>query len=45
MPADVGKDIFQRGLCLLSDNEMVVEQQETVIKTIMLVLSEVSMCI
>ena len=31
---DVGMDIFNRGLCLLSDNKMTVEQQESVIKII-----------
>lgn len=30
-PLDVGMDIFQRGLCLPSDNKMTVEQQNTVI--------------
>ena len=29
--ADVGWDIFQRGLCLPSDNKMTTQQQETVI--------------
>ena len=31
---DVGMDIFNRGLCLPSDNKMTVEQQESVIKII-----------
>ena len=33
-PTDVGADIFQRGLCLPSDNKMTVEQQNTVIDVI-----------
>lgn len=33
-PLDVGMDIFQRGLCLPSDNKMTVEQQERIIKVI-----------
>ena len=33
-PLDVGMDIFQRGLCLLSDNKMTTEQQERVIEVI-----------
>ena len=32
--ADVGADIFRRGLCLLSDNKMTVEQQNKVIEII-----------
>lgn len=32
--ADVGMDIFARGLCLPSDNKMTVEQQERVIEVI-----------
>ena len=32
--ADVGADIFRRGLCLPSDNKMTAESQEIVIKTI-----------
>ena len=32
--ADVGMDIFNRGLCLPSDNKMTAEQQEMVITTI-----------
>ena len=31
---DVGADIFQRGVCLPSDNKMTVEQQERVIEVI-----------
>lgn len=31
---DVGADIFERGLCLPSDNKMTAEQQEIIIKTI-----------
>lgn len=31
---DVGMDIFQRGLCLPSDNKMTVEQQERIIEVI-----------
>ena len=31
---DVGADIFQRGLCLPSDNKMTVEEQEKIIKVI-----------
>lgn len=33
-PLDVGMDIFQRGLCLPSDNKMTVEEQEKVIKIV-----------
>lgn len=33
-PLDVGMDIFQRGLCLPSDNKMTMEQQDTVIEII-----------
>lgn len=32
--ADVGMDIFQRGLCLPSDNKMTAEQQDVVIEII-----------
>ena len=32
--ADVGADIFRRGLCLPSDNKMTAEQQETIIEII-----------
>jgi dTDP-4-amino-4,6-dideoxygalactose transaminase len=31
---DVGADIFQRGLCLPSDNKMTAEQQDTIIDVI-----------
>lgn len=31
---DIGMDIFERGLCLPSDNKMTVEQQEKIIKVI-----------
>ena len=33
-PLDVSMDIFQRGLCLPSDNKMTVQQQEQVIRII-----------
>ena len=33
-PLDVGMDLFQRGLCLPSDNKMTVEEQDTIIKII-----------
>ena len=33
-PLDVGMDIFQRGLCLPSDNKMTMEQQNIVIEMI-----------
>jgi dTDP-4-amino-4,6-dideoxygalactose transaminase len=32
--ADVGADIFRRGLCLPSDNKMTADQQERIIETI-----------
>ena len=32
--ADVGMDIFTRGLCLPSDNKMTVEQQDRIIEVI-----------
>lgn len=32
--ADVGSDIFQRGLCLPSDNKMTAEQQDTIIEIV-----------
>ena len=32
--ADVGMDIFTRGLCLPSDNKMIVEQQDRIIEVI-----------
>mgnify|MGYP000258376734 CR=1 FL=1 len=28
LPIDIGMDIFERGLCLPSDNKMTVEQQD-----------------
>ena len=34
MPLDIGMDIFDRGLCLPSDNKMTEEQQEKVIAVI-----------
>lgn len=33
-PLDVGMDIFQRGLCLPSDNKMTAEEQEVIIKIV-----------
>lgn len=33
-PLDIGMDIFQRGLCLPSDNKMTAEEQEKVIELI-----------
>lgn len=33
-PLDVGSDIFNRGLCLPSDNKMTAEQQDLIIKII-----------
>ena len=33
-PLDVGMDIFQRGLCLPSDNKMTVQQQDKIIEII-----------
>ena len=33
-PLDVGMDIFQRGLCLPSDNKMTAEQQDIVIEIV-----------
>ena len=33
-PLDVGMDIFQRGLCLPSDNKMTVEEQDRVIEIV-----------
>lgn len=33
-PLDVGMDIFQRGLCLPSDNKMTAKEQEIVIEII-----------
>ncbi len=34
LPLDVGMDIFERGLCLPSDNKMTEEQQEMVIEIV-----------
>lgn len=34
LPIDIGMDIFNRGLCLPSDNKMTVEQQEIIIELI-----------
>ena len=31
---DVGADIFQRGVCLPSDNKMTVEEQDRIIEVI-----------
>jgi dTDP-4-amino-4,6-dideoxygalactose transaminase len=31
---DVGMDIFNRGLCLPSDNKMTPEQQDVIIETV-----------
>ena len=33
-PLDVGQDIFQRGLCLPSDNKMTSEQQDMIIEMV-----------
>lgn len=33
-PLDVGLDLFQRGLCLPSDNKMTAEQQEIIIQVV-----------
>lgn len=33
-PLDVGMDIFQRGLCLPSDNKMTVEEQERIVEIV-----------
>lgn len=33
-PLDVGQDIFQRGLCLPSDNKMTPEQQDMIIEMV-----------
>ena len=33
-PLDIGSDIFERGLCLPSDNKMTAEEQEKIIKMI-----------
>ncbi|MDD3138303.1 MAG: aminotransferase DegT, partial [Lachnospiraceae bacterium] len=34
LPLDVGMDLFQRGLCLPSDNKMTVEEQDSIIEVI-----------
>lgn len=34
LPHDIGEDIFQRGLCLPSDNKMTIEQQDKIIEII-----------
>ncbi len=34
LPADIGMDIFERGLCLPSDNKMTKEEQENIIETV-----------
>jgi dTDP-4-amino-4,6-dideoxygalactose transaminase len=34
LAAKAGKDIFERGLCLPSDNKMTIEQQDRVIEII-----------
>ena len=34
LPIDIGMDIFERGLCLPSDNKMTEEQQDRIIKVI-----------
>ncbi len=31
---DIGEDIFERGLCLPSDNKMTVEQQNQIIEVV-----------
>ena len=33
-PLDVGMDIFDRGLCLPSDNKMTIEQQDIIIEVV-----------
>ena len=33
-PLDIGMDIFERGVCLPSDNKMTVEQQDRIIEVI-----------
>ena len=33
-PLDVGRDIFNRGVCLPSDNKMTAEQQDAVIRLV-----------
>jgi len=34
MPLDIGNDIFERGLCLPSDNKMTVEEQNVIIEMV-----------
>ena len=34
LPLDIGKDIFERGLCLPSDNKMTEEEQDVIIELI-----------
>ena len=34
MPLDIGMDIFDRGLCLPSDNKMTKEQQDSIIEIV-----------
>ena len=34
LPIDIGMDIFERGLCLPSDNKMTEEQQDRIIRAI-----------
>ena len=34
LPSDVSMDIFERGLCLPSDNKMTPEEQDLVIETV-----------
>ena len=34
LPLDIGSDIFERGLCLPSDNKMTVDEQEKIIEII-----------
>jgi dTDP-4-amino-4,6-dideoxygalactose transaminase len=34
LPKDIGRDIFNRGLCLPSDNKMTIEQQDVIIQII-----------
>ena len=34
LPLDIGKDIFERGLCLPSDNKMTVEEQDFIIQLV-----------
>ena len=34
LPLDIGSDIFDRGLCLPSDNKMTMQEQDTIIKIV-----------